>query len=57
LIAERCLAINPDDPLTAARSLSTATFFGPFELDETGLQTGHRLRVVRWRGGRQELVL
>jgi ABC-type branched-subunit amino acid transport system substrate-binding protein len=57
LIAERCLAIDPDDPLTAARSLSTATFFGRFELDEAGLQTGHRLRVVRWRGGRQELVL
>ena len=57
LIAERCLAIDHDDPLTAARSLSTKTFFGPFELDETGLQTGHRLRVVRWRGRRQELVL
>jgi len=57
LIAERCLAIDPDDPLTAAHSLSTVTFFGPFELDETGLQTGHRLRVVRWRGRRQELVL
>ena len=57
LIAERCLAIDHDDPLTAARSLSTETFFGPFELDETGLQTGHQLRVVRWRGRRQELVL
>jgi hypothetical protein len=57
LIAERCLAIDRDDPLSAVRSLSTETFFGPFELDETGLQTGHRLRVVRWRGRRQELVL
>jgi len=50
LIAERC----PD--LAAARRLSTSTFFGAFELDETGLQVGHRLSVVRWRGGRQELV-
>jgi hypothetical protein len=34
----------------------TSTFFGAFELDETGLQVGHRLSVVRWRGGRQELL-
>jgi ABC-type branched-subunit amino acid transport system substrate-binding protein len=57
LIAERCLAIDREDPLSAARSLSTTTFFGPFELDGTGLQTGHQLHVVQWRGGRQELVL
>jgi hypothetical protein len=57
LIAERCLAIDREDPLSAARSLSTTTFFGPFELDGTGLQTGHQLHVVQWRGDRQELVL
>jgi ABC-type branched-subunit amino acid transport system substrate-binding protein len=56
LIAERCLELEPADPLAAARSLSTSTFFGAFELDETGLQVGHRLSIVRWRGGRQELV-
>jgi hypothetical protein len=57
LIAERCLDLNRTDPAAAARSLSTSTFFGRFELDETGLQVGHRLSVVRWRAGRQELVL
>lgn len=56
LIAERCLALDPSDPLSAARSLTTHTFFGPFELDENGLQRGHRLSVVRWRHGRQTLV-
>jgi Periplasmic binding protein len=56
LIADRCLALDPADPLSAARSLVTETFFGRFELDETGLQTGHRLAVVRWRRGRQFLV-
>lgn len=50
-IAERCVDV------AAARSLSTRTFFGAFELDESGLQVGHRLSVVRWRGRRQELVL
>jgi hypothetical protein len=57
LIAERCLELDPEAPLSAARSLKTTTFFGGFELDETGLQTGHRLSVVRWRAGRQELLL
>ncbi len=56
LIAERCLELEPADPLSAARTLSTATFFGGFELDETGLQTGHQLSVVRWRRGRQTLL-
>jgi ABC-type branched-subunit amino acid transport system substrate-binding protein len=56
LIAERCLALDPADPLSAARSLTTDTFFGRFALDETGLQTGHQLSVVRWRRGRQLLV-
>ena len=57
LVAQRCLELDPADPLSAARSLSITTFFGRFELDETGLQTGHRLSVVRWRRGRQELLL
>jgi len=56
LIAERCLELDPADPLSAARGLSTATFFGRFELDDSGLQVGHRLSVVRWRAGRQELL-
>ena len=56
LIAERCLAIEPEDPLSAARSLATDTFFGRFELDETGRQSGHRLSVVRWRHGHQTLL-
>ena len=44
--------------LIAARGSAepTTTFFGRFELDETGLQVGHQLSVVRWRGGRQELI-
>jgi ABC-type branched-subunit amino acid transport system substrate-binding protein len=56
LIAERCLQLEPADPLSAARTLSTDTFFGRFELDETGLQTGHELSVVQWRRGRQTLL-
>jgi hypothetical protein len=41
----------------AAHGLRTTTFFGAFELDADGLQVGHRLSVVRWRGGCRELLL
>jgi ABC-type branched-subunit amino acid transport system substrate-binding protein len=57
LVAARCRELMPDDPLRAARSLRTSTFFGDFALDETGAQAGHRLCVVRWRGREQELLL
>jgi hypothetical protein len=57
LIAERCLALEPAAPLIAARRLRTTTFFGGFELGTDGLQIGHRLSVVQWRGGRRELVV
>jgi hypothetical protein len=57
LIAEHCLALQPADPLAAAHRLRTTTFFGGFELGEDGLQVGHRLSVVQWRGGRRELLV
>jgi ABC-type branched-subunit amino acid transport system substrate-binding protein len=57
LIAARCHELAPDDPRAAASMLRTTTFYGAFELDAvTGIQQGHRLCVVRWRGGRQELL-
>lgn len=38
----------------AARRLDTTTLFGRFRLDPaTGLQVGHRVGVVQWRGGRR----
>jgi ABC-type branched-subunit amino acid transport system substrate-binding protein len=57
LIAARCLELEPDRPLAAAHRLRTTTFFGAFELGADGRQTGHRLSVVQWRGGRRELVV
>jgi hypothetical protein len=51
LIAERCP--GPEE----ARDLVTETFFGAFQLAPDGLQIGHRLSVVQWRGGRRELLL
>ncbi len=58
LIAAYCHQLAPDDPRAAASVLRTTTFYGGFELDPaTGIQGGHRLCVVRWRGGRQQLLL
>lgn len=40
--------------LAASRSLDTTTMFGRFRVDPvTGLQTGHQIRVVKWRHGRR----
>jgi ABC-type branched-subunit amino acid transport system substrate-binding protein len=58
LIAAHCHQLAPDDPCSAAYMLRTATFYGAFELDPaTGIQQGHRLCVVHWRDGRQQLAL
>jgi len=58
LIVARCHQLAPDDPRAAARVLRTTTFYGAFELDPlSGIQRGHRLCVVRWRGGCQQLLL
>ena len=51
VIAERCPA--PEDAL----GFETETFFGAFRLAPDGLQVGHELSVVQWRGGRRELLL
>jgi len=41
----------------ASQRLDTSTLFGRFRVDPvTGVQTGHQIRVVRWRGGQRVLV-
>jgi ABC-type branched-subunit amino acid transport system substrate-binding protein len=58
LVAKRCLELAPDDPLSVARTLRTTTFFGAFELDPgSGVQRGHHLAVIEWRGQRRHLLL
>jgi ABC-type branched-subunit amino acid transport system substrate-binding protein len=56
LIASHCIELRPDDPAKAARQLKTSTFFGDFDLDSSGVQRGHQLAVIQWRGGRQDLL-
>jgi ABC-type branched-subunit amino acid transport system substrate-binding protein len=41
----------------ASQRLDTSTLFGRFRVDPvTGVQTGHQIRVVQWRGGQRVLV-
>ena len=43
--------------LAASQRLDTTTLFGRFRVDPvTGVQTGHQIRVVQWRGGQRVLV-
>ena len=49
----RALPRAPEDAL----GLETETFFGAFRLARDGLQVGHELSVIQWRGGRRELLL
>jgi ABC-type branched-subunit amino acid transport system substrate-binding protein len=41
----------------SSQRLDTTTLFGRFRVDRvTGVQTGHEIRVVHWRGGQRVLV-
>ncbi|MHA6618049.1 ABC transporter substrate-binding protein [Pseudonocardia sp. DLS-67] len=40
-----------DDLLRAAAGLRTTTMFGAFAVDGAGVQTAHRMAMVRWRQG------
>jgi ABC-type branched-subunit amino acid transport system substrate-binding protein len=43
--------------LAASQRLDTTTLFGRFRVDPvTGVQTGHQIRVVRWRDGQRVVV-
>ena len=52
LIAGQAIAAagssEPDAVWSAARSLRTATFLGPFAIDDDGHQVAHRPLIVRW---------
>jgi hypothetical protein len=40
-----------------SQQLDTTTLFGRFRVDPvTGVQTGHQIRVVQWRGGQRVLL-
>jgi hypothetical protein len=61
IIWRRCVrdagTVDPVTVLAASRRLDTTTLFGRFRVDRvTGLQTGHRIRVVQWQRGQRVSV-
>ena len=61
IIWQRCShdaqTIVPLRVLAASSNLDTTTLFGRFRVDpNTGLQTGHQIRVVQWQHGRRVAV-
>ncbi|MGH3560857.1 MAG: ABC transporter substrate-binding protein, partial [Mycobacterium sp.] len=61
VVWRRCVTeagtVEPLAVHAASQRLDTTTLFGRFRVDPvTGLQTGHRIRVVQWRGGRRAAV-
>jgi hypothetical protein len=58
VIWQRCgyeaQTFDPLRVLAASRDLDTTTLFGRFRVDPlTGVQVGHKIRVVQWRQGRR----
>lgn len=61
VIWQRCVkeadTVESVPVLAASQQLDTTTLFGRFRVDPvTGVQTGHQIRVVQWRGGQRVLV-
>ncbi|MEO8814150.1 MAG: ABC transporter substrate-binding protein [Mycobacterium sp.] len=61
VVWQRCVreagTVEPAQVWAASQRLDTTTLFGRFRVDPlTGEQTGHRVRVVAWRGGQRVLV-
>jgi ABC-type branched-subunit amino acid transport system substrate-binding protein len=60
LVAMRCLRESgtADDAalLAAARRLECTTLFGPFRIDASGRQIGHRVLTVQWQNGQRMVV-
>ena len=60
LIVERCGieagSTDDKDLRRAAKSLDFTTFYGRFKTDANGTQTGRRMTVTKWRGGKRVVV-
>jgi hypothetical protein len=56
-VRRECVRVRALPVQAASQRLDTTTLFGRFHLDPvTGVQTGHQIRVVQWRGGQRLLV-
>ena len=60
VIVERCLAeaksTNSSALREAAAKLRFSTFYGNFEIDETGRQIGRETMLIQWQDGQKKIV-
>jgi branched-chain amino acid transport system substrate-binding protein len=55
---QRCSSLDNEKLRETASKLECNTFYGRFRIDSrTGIQTGHNVLLIRWRGGRKMLLL
>lgn len=53
----RSASLDDQELRNAASDLDCNTFYGRFRIDsQTGIQTGHRVLLVRWQGGRKTVL-
>jgi branched-chain amino acid transport system substrate-binding protein len=53
---EEADSFETDDVRAALGNLQLTTFYGDFDIDATGLQTGHEMVQLQWQDGSLELV-
>jgi branched-chain amino acid transport system substrate-binding protein len=54
--AEKAGSIEPAEVREALGDLSFMSFYGGWEIDETGLQVGHTMVDVQWQDGERVIV-
>jgi len=53
---EMAKSIDPEDVRKALDNLTFMSFYGGWDVDETGLQVGHSMVDVQWQGGERVIV-
>lgn len=53
---ERANSVNSDDVRRALGDIKFMSFYGAWDIDDTGLQVGHSMVDVQWQGGKRVIV-
>jgi len=56
LAVENAKSVNPTDIRTALGKLKFMSFYGAWDIDETGLQVGHSMVDMQWQGGKRVII-
>ncbi len=56
LVVEKIDSLDPDDVRKALGELEFMSFYGTWDIDETGKQVGHEMVDVQWQKGERKIV-